>query len=91
MKAGKIVSGEVGCESTVKGKKAKLIIVASDASENTKTKFTNSARFYGVDIIEYGTKAELGYAVGKAERSVIAVTDEGFSAKLIQMYKNGHN
>lgn len=91
MKAGRIVSGEVGCENAVKGGKAKLIIVAADASENTKNKFANSAKFYGVDIIEYGTKTELGYAMGKAERSVAAVTDEGFSAKLIQMYKNGHN
>ena len=67
MKAGRLTSGEVGCEAAIKGKKAKLIIVAEDASENTKTKFTNSAKFYAVDLISYGNKSELGYALGKGE------------------------
>jgi len=88
MKAGRLTSGEVGCESALKGKKAKLIILAEDASENTKTKFTNSAKFYAVDLIIYGNKSELGYALGKGERSVVAVTDQGFAAKFKEMSVN---
>jgi len=88
MKAGRLASGEVGCESALKGKKAKLIILAEDASENTKTKFINSAKFYAVDLIVYGNKSELGYALGKGERSVVAVTDTGFAAKLRAMSEN---
>lgn len=88
MKAGKAQSGEVACEAAVKSKKAKLIIVACDASENTKTKFLNSARFYNTDLIEYGNKSELGWALGKAERSVVAITDSGFAAKLKELSRS---
>ena len=47
-KAGKIVSGEVGCEAAIKNKTAKLLLLAEDASENTKKKFQNS---YVIDVL----------------------------------------
>lgn len=81
-KAGKLVSGELSCENAVKGRKAKLIILAEDASENTEKKFMNSAKFYGCEIMKTGNKEELGKAIGRDMRSVIAVTDEGFAAQL---------
>ena len=40
-KAGKIVRGEFATEKAVKTGKAALVIVAGDASENTKKMFTN--------------------------------------------------
>ena len=46
-KAGKIVSGEFATEKAVKTGKAALVIVAGDASENTKKMFTNMCAFYG--------------------------------------------
>ena len=42
MKAGKCVSGETMTESETKSGKAKFVIVAGDASENTKKKFRAS-------------------------------------------------
>lgn len=44
-KAGKIVSGEFATEKAVKTGKAALVIVAGDASENTKKMFTNMCAF----------------------------------------------
>ena len=82
MKAGRLSYGEVACEGAVKGKKAKLIIIATDASENTKKNFKNSASFYNIDLIEYGNKQELGFALGKDQRSVIAILDDGFASRL---------
>ena len=82
MRAGLLSAGEVSAESAIKGQKAKLLIVAQDASANTKKKFKNSAEFYKVKMIYYGDKEELGKAVGKAERSVMAVCDDGFAKKL---------
>ena len=83
MKAGSIVSGEVACESAVKGMKAHLVIVATDASFNTKKLFSNKTTFYGVPYVEFGTKDELGHAIGKDMRSSIAITDEGFAKAII--------
>lgn len=81
-KAGKLVSGELPCENAIKGKKVKLIILAEDVSKNTEKKFANSGKFYGCEILKTGTKEELGKAIGKDMRSVIAVTDDGFAAQL---------
>ena len=81
-KAGKLCSGELTCENALKGKKAKLLIVAQDASDNTVKKFTNSAQFYGCEIIRTGTKENLGSSIGRDMRSVMAVTDEGFAKQL---------
>ena len=39
MKAGQVVSGEFSVEKCIKSGKAKLVIIATDASENTKKKF----------------------------------------------------
>lgn len=82
MRAGLLSAGEVSAESAIKSQKAKLLIVADDASANTKKKFNNSAKFYKVKLVYYGKKEDLGKAVGKAERSVMAVCDEGFAKKL---------
>ena len=40
-RAGKIASGEFAAEKAVKTGKARLIIVAEDASDNTKKKFSD--------------------------------------------------
>ena len=45
-RAGKLVAGEVAAEQAVRKKQAYLLILAQDASKNTKKKFTNSAVYY---------------------------------------------
>ena len=83
MKARAVVSGEVACESAVKSMKAHLVIVPTDASFNTKKLFSNKTTFYGIPYVEFGTKDELGHAIGKDMRSSIAITDEGFAKAII--------
>ena len=78
-KAGKTVSGEFCTEKEVKSGRAALVIVAGDASDNTKKKFKNMCDFYEVPIYFYGDKDTLGHAMGKEFRASLAVTDEGFA------------
>ena len=49
-KAGKIASGEFSTEKSVKSGKGFLVLVAADASENTKKKFRNMCEFYEVPV-----------------------------------------
>ncbi|MCI8371059.1 MAG: 50S ribosomal protein L7ae [Lachnospiraceae bacterium] len=86
-KARKTVSGEFSVEKAVKGKKAHLVIVADDASDNTKKKFRNMCEFYQVPICFHGNKEELGHAMGKEQRSSMAVLDEGFANAVKQKLK----
>ncbi len=59
-KAGKIASGEFCTEKEVKTGRACLVIVADDASDNTKKKFQNMCEFYEVPIYFYKTKRPWG-------------------------------
>ena len=78
-KAGKVKSGEFSTEKAVKTGSACEVVVATDASDNTKKMFRNMCDFYHVPIYVYGLKEELGHAIGKQMRASIAIIDQGFS------------
>lgn len=86
-KAGKTVSGEFCTEKEVKTGRAELVIVADDASANTKKKFQNMCDFYEVPIHFYKDKDALGHAMGKEFRASLAVLDEGFAKGIIKQLK----
>jgi ribosomal protein L7Ae-like RNA K-turn-binding protein len=83
-KAGKTLSGEFSVENAIRDGKAKLVIVAGDASDNTKKKFRDKCAYYKVDIREYSDKSGLGSATGAQFRAVIALTDSGFAKSLLK-------
>ena len=78
-KAGKTASGEFCTEKEIKSGRASLVIVAEDASDNTKKKFQNMCDFYKVPIYFYKDKDTLGHAMGKEFRASLAILDEGFA------------
>lgn len=78
-KAGKTAGGEFLTEREVKSGRAAMVIVAEDASENTKKKFQNMCEYYKVPIRFYGDKDTLGHAMGKQFRASLAVLDEGLA------------
>ena len=83
-KAGKVASGEFMTENAVKSGIASLVIVAEDASENTKKKFQNMCEFYETPIRVYGIKDDLGHAMGKEFRASLAITDEGLAKAILK-------
>ena len=88
MKAGRCTSGEMMTENETKSGKAKLVIVASDASDNTKKKFRDMCEFYKVPICFYGDKDTLGHAMGKEFRASLAILDKGFADGIRKELKN---
>ena len=78
-RSGNVVSGGFATEEAVKRRKAYLVIIAEDASDNTRKKFSNMCRFHKVPLEYYSDKEMLGHAMGKEERSCLAVTDKGFA------------
>ncbi len=77
-----LVSGEFQTETAVKNGTALLVIVALDASANTKKLFHDKCSFYEVPILEYSTKIELGRAIGKDLRSSLAICDAGLATAI---------
>jgi len=82
-----VASGEFSTEKAVKDKKAALVIVAEDASDNTKKMFTNMCTYYSVPIYFFGVKDDLGHAMGKEFRASLAVLDKGLANAIDQQLK----
>lgn len=81
-KAGKVVSGDESVLDTIRSGKAKLVLVASDASDNTIKKYTDKCSYYRVDIKVVSTKEELGMLTGTSIRAVVAIVDENMANTL---------
>ncbi len=79
-----VVSGELQTIAAVKDGSAMLVIVAEDASENTRKLFTDKCSFYRVPLKMYGSRESLGRAIGKEIRSSLAVTDAGLAQSVIR-------
>lgn len=90
-KAGKIKAGEFSTEKAVKDGKAYVVIVASDASDNTKKKFRNMCHYYHVDMEVFSDKVSLGNACGKEFRASLAVIDEGLAKAVRKQIDNCKN
>ncbi len=83
-RAGKTASGEFMTEKSVKGNQAYLVIVAADASGNTRKMFRNMCTYYKVPLYIYGTKEMLGHGMGKESRASLAVIDKNFADTIIK-------
>ncbi|MDQ0090580.1 ribosomal protein L7Ae-like RNA K-turn-binding protein [Paenibacillus anaericanus] len=79
MRAGKVVTGDESVLKAVRSAEAKLVIVAGDASANTHKKFRDKCGTYKVPLIIGFDRERLGASVGKPERIVIGLMDQGFA------------
>ncbi len=86
-KSNNLVSGEFLTEKAVKEHKAALVIVAEDASNNTKKMFTNMCTYYKVPIYFFGLKTELGHWTGKEIRASLALLDKGLADAIDKQLK----
>lgn len=84
-KAGRCLTGDETVEKAVRSGKALLVVLDSEASENTRDKYTFLCRGRGAELIL--TEAP-GLAIGKPGNKVIAVTDAGFSKMIREAYRN---
>ena len=85
-RAGQVQSGDASAEAVIKKGKAKLVILAVDASERTKQHFINFSQYKNVRWIVGGEKLQLGIALGKSPRSVVVIMESNFAEKLHQLF-----
>ncbi|BAQ10558.1 ribosomal protein [Bacillus sp. OxB-1] len=81
-RARKIITGEELVVREVRSGNARLVIISKDASKNTMKKINDKCNSYNVEKHVYGTREELGHAIGKESRVVLALTDAGFAGKI---------
>ena len=81
-RARKVVSGEFSTEKSVKSGRSHMVIVSEEASD--------MCTHYKVPIYLFGTKEELGHAMGQEFRASLSVEDAGFAKTLAsRMNVNG--
>ena len=85
-KAGKLISGTEIVEENIKGRKAKLVIVAEDGSEKTKSNFEYLCNQYNVKFIVFESMINLSKAIGKENRAVICVKDKNLAEQIYKIY-----
>ena len=83
-RAGKLITGEELVVKAVRAKQVHLVILAGDASENTRKKLTDKSRTYSVPIRMFADRYRLGQYIGKEQRVVIGVKDHGFARELMK-------
>ncbi|MDO5702179.1 MAG: ribosomal L7Ae/L30e/S12e/Gadd45 family protein, partial [Lachnospiraceae bacterium] len=64
-RAGRTESGEFSAEKAVKSGRAYLVVIAGDASLNTKKKFSNMCDHYEVPMLVLFDRERLGHIIGK--------------------------
>lgn len=85
-KANAISIGEDDTGAAARSRKAALLLLASDASDNARKRIESFGRIGNVRIVRLPfTKDEISAATGKRGCSMAAVCDSGFAAALLKL------
>ncbi|MGI6040128.1 MAG: hypothetical protein GX257_09580 [Clostridiales bacterium] len=80
-----LVWGEKTVLTAIRDKVARVVLVASDASENTVSRITHRASERGIPVFELiSNKAELGASLGKGACASVAITDAGIALSVLE-------
>lgn len=81
-RAGAVVPGTERAREAVRAGEAKLVLVAVDASDNSRDKILPLLRVRGVPHLVRFDRAALGAAVGRGPLSAVAVTGAPLAERL---------
>ncbi|WP_300923730.1 ribosomal L7Ae/L30e/S12e/Gadd45 family protein [uncultured Limosilactobacillus sp.] len=83
-RARKLVTGDSLLKG-IRANKVKCVIIANDASDNAKKKFSDKCKYYHVPYYIIGDVDSLSKAIGKNNRVCVGICDEGFAVKVKSM------
>lgn len=88
VRARKLIIGEA-VVGAITNRKAKVIILATDCSQNTEKRILDKINTFPVECLRYSTKEELGDMIGKEEVSAIAILNYEMANGLKKLIKEG--
>lgn len=88
-RAGKIVFGTEACIADINKKKIKLLIIATDAAERTKTNFKRICEENKIPVYEILQIENLSKAIGKDNKAVVGIKDVNFSNAILKIINGG--
>jgi ribosomal protein L7Ae-like RNA K-turn-binding protein len=89
-KAGKIAAGDQAVLNLIAKGKACLIVMAEDISAKINAQLRQAFAQNGenIPVIVWGNKKDLGSAIGKSPRGMIAFSDIGFAKAVLKLFKD---
>ena len=87
MRAGRITSGQEACVDLARQEEAALVLMDAAASENTRKRITDACHSHDIPLYEV-SEGELGRAIGKKGRMVVAMKADGMAQKLLTLLKD---
>lgn len=84
-KAGRLEIGEEPVGAACRSRQAKLVLLAADAAPNTRRRAAHFGETGNVLWLEAPfAKSELGFILGRSSCAMLALTDAGFSASVVE-------
>lgn len=84
LRGSNLAVGEAPVEEACTTRRARLVLYAQDAAENSVSRAGRMAQRGGVELVGLPyTKQELGYALGRNSCAVLALTDGGLAAAVV--------
>lgn len=80
--AGRLITGQTAALRALQSGRVKLLLLAEDASPRLAKKVRQAAAEAGTAVHVWGTKEQIGSAVGKRDLGVLAVCDDGFAGAM---------
>jgi len=87
-RAGAVKSGALNCLHALRKGQVSLLIVARDTEPKAAEVYVALAEGRAIPRIFLSSQAELGRALGKSRRAVVAVTDVNFGRRLLELGSN---
>lgn len=72
-------------------KKAKLVLIANDASPRSKKMYEDKLSYLNIKFLEVCSKEELGSLLGKSEISAFGFTDSHMAQAIVKEIKEDEN
>lgn len=88
-KSGNIVFGTEACIEKIEKRIAKLVIVASDASEKTKKNIKYICDKNNIPIKVFGTIDKISKCIGKNNKAVIGIKNESLANQISKIISGG--
>ena len=88
-KAGKVIFGTEAVLEAIEKRKAKLVIIAEDASEKSKDNMIYSSSKKDIPIAVYGLIEDISHSIGRKNKSVICINDKNLGEEIYKIICGG--
>lgn len=84
-RSGNLLSGDVQVSNALSKKKAKLVIVTDDISDNGFKTYKNKCEYYKVLFLQFGDREQINSLIGESNKAVFCIIDDNFSNKIKEL------